>query len=66
MNRKNLTAVILAILFGLLGIVGSAQAIDECMSGAYYNPDKDYEGRHLTILDDFLYGYVYTFISPNI
>ena len=67
MNRKNLTAAILAILFGLLGIVGSAQAIDECMSGAWYAPDKDGEGIELTVLEDSLYGQVYTyhFNSPE-
>ena len=70
MNRKNLTAAILAILFGLaglFGIVGSAQAMDQCMTGAWYSPDKDGEGIELTVLDDSLYGYLYTYkgTSPD-
>jgi hypothetical protein len=62
MNRKNLTAVVLAGLLGFFAFIGNAQALDKCMTGAWYDPARDGEGIELTVLDeDTIYGYFYTF-----
>jgi hypothetical protein len=43
MNRKNLKAAVLAGLITLVGIfgIGTAQALDKCMEGNWYDPTTD-------------------------
>ncbi len=56
MNRQGFFVL---MLVGLFGIVGSAQSFDACMTGSWYDPDRDGEGINIEALDEVVIVYFY-------
>jgi hypothetical protein len=52
--------LVLILMVIVLSYATSAGAQDSCMTGSYYDPEAAGEGIQLTVLDDVVYGYVYT------
>ena len=54
---------LLAIL--LFGFTGNIFAIDACMTGAWYSPEREGEGINLEVGAEKLSGFFYTYYAEN-
>lgn len=55
--------VLLSLL--LLLAAGSAYGLDKCMSGSYYNPDKNGQGFDLQVSDETIVVYFYGYAGKS-
>jgi len=55
-----------AVLAGLL-MSGSAQALDKCMTGSWYDPDVKFQGISIEVLNTstLVYYYTYSFFNKT-
>ncbi len=51
----------LLVILGLFLLSMNVQALDSCMTGSWYAPDRDGEGISLEVLEDRTVAYFYTY-----